>query len=399
MNTNTAAAYEGPVQDQIDLLILQPTPFCNIDCDYCYLPDRTRTKRLTSSVLDLIMDKVVASGLVGDQLSIVWHAGEPLSLPVDYYREAFKLIANKLFGLTEVCHSIQTNGTLINDQWCELFKAHHVNVGISIDGPAFIHDRHRKTRRGGGTHDQVMQGLACLRRHELGFHVIAVVTADSLNNADEIFSFFLDNNVRNVGFNIEELEGVHQISTLAGAATAGGVRHFFGRLYERQKQCKGALRVREFDRAFHAVCSGADQDLDQVVRRNHQMLPFGILSIDCDGNVSTFSPELLGAKSLHYGEFRFGSITRDDELVQILDNPSFIAVANDIAEGVRKCAQECQYFRFCGGGAPSNKCFENGTFASTETMYCRHTIQTPLEIVLADLEAELGLTGASTGTK
>src|SRR6202044_10236 len=80
-----------------------------------------------------------------------------------------------------------------------------------------------------------------------------------------------------------------------------------------------------------------------------------------------------------------------EDLSDMLGNTRLWQVAADIEEGVRMCARECEYFEFCFGGAPSNKLFENGTFASTETMYCRHTVQLPLDIVLADLEAELNL--------
>jgi uncharacterized protein len=78
-----------------------------------------------------------------------------------------------------------------------------------------------------------------------------------------------------------------------------------------------------------------------------------------------------------------------DSLLSIKSNPGFIRIADEIQEGMRMCQESCQYFSYCGGGAPSNKYYENGSFASMETMYCRHTVQLPFDIVLADLEKTL----------
>jgi uncharacterized protein len=147
--------------------------------------------------------------------------------------------------------------------------------------------------------------------------------------------------------------------------------------------------IREFDRAFQALARTEEMD-KEVMDQNDQSMPFGIVSIDWQGNISTFSPELLGGKSLKYGEFSWGN-TMTDSLMSIKQNPGFIRIAEEIQEGMKMCQQSCQYFAYCGGGAPSNKYYENGSFASGETMYCRHTVQLPFDIVLADLEKTLAI--------
>jgi uncharacterized protein len=375
-------------EDAIDLLILQPTPFCNINCDYCYLPDRSNAKRMPESVLDQTMDMVMNSGLVNDHLSIVWHAGEPLAVPLAFYEDAFARIAARAEGVT-ITHSIQTNGTIIDQRWCDLFAKHGVSIGVSVDGPAFIHDRHRKDRLAHGTHAKVMRGIELLKSNAIPFHAIAVVTADSLDHADEIFDFFLKLGAFQIGFNIEELEGIHSTSTLSSAAHER-VSAFFRRIYELQQHAETYLPIREFDRAYQAI---ANVSATQPARGNQQNLPFGILSVDWDGSISTFSPELLGAASDKYANFAFANV-RSGDLAACLDNPVFVGLATEIEAGVQNCERSCAYFAFCGGGAPANKFYENGDFSSTETMYCRHSIQLPVEIVLADLEKQLGLSGA-----
>lgn len=374
-----------------NLLVVQPTPFCNINCDYCYLPNRDSTKRMPVPTLVRAAEQLFALGMAGERLSVVWHAGEPLALPVSYYEEAFRALDALPGARGKFAHSIQTNGMLFNDRWCDFVREHGVNLGLSIDGPAFIHDAHRKTRRGLGTHGRVMKGVETLRRNDIDFHVIAVITERSLDHADEIFGFFLEHDMRRVGFNIEEVEGANRNSTLATESADRRVREFLGRMYQLQKSSGGAVKIREFDRAYQAIAhSTGPADC------NDQVVPFGIVSVDCDGNLSTFSPELLGVNSPTYGDFSFGNIL-DGELARVPENPKFKRVLRDIRAGVRLCAESCEYFPLCGGGAPVNKYFENGSFASAETMYCRHTIQTPIDIVLADLEASLGCGRASLG--
>ena len=374
----------------LDLLIIQPSPFCNINCDYCYLPERTSHKRMSTSVLKQAIERVFAAGLVGDKLSIVWHAGEPLALPVSFYQEAFEAIASLPVAVEKITHSMQTNGMLINDQWCSFIRDHDIKLGLSIDGPAFIHDAHRKTRGGKGTHAQVMKGVELLRRHQLDFHVIAVVTKKSLDFPDEIFQFFLDNNIRQVGFNVEEMEGINQTSTLMRNSVDRRVRDFFRRIYALQKESDGIVAIREFDRAYQAIAQARTDDAPVTFPPNDQVEPFAIISVAYDGSISTFSPELLGMKNSEYGDFCFGNVVTDD-LRDIASSFKFQYVLNDIQTGVWLCSDECEYFSFCGGGAPSNKYYENGSFASGETKFCRFTIKTPIDIVLEDLELSLGI--------
>ena len=378
------------VDNKIGLLVIQPTPFCNINCDYCYLPERTSNKKMFASVLKRTIENVFASGMIGESLTIVWHAGEPLAVPISFYEEAFETINSLSVSTEKINHSFQTNGTLINDRWCEFIKRNNIKIGLSIDGPEFIHDAHRKDRLGKGTHDRVMEGVKCLRKHEIDFHVIAVVTEQALDHPDEIFHFFLDNGIRQVGFNIEEIEGTNQSSTLSPDSTERKVRKFFERIFYLQKQAKGAIRIREFDHAFQAILASSKVRGIDASRFNSQTAPFGIISVDTEGNFSSFSPELLGMKSAEYGDFSFGNMMLD-ELSSIGKTEKFNRVLQDIEKGNQICSQTCEYYFLCGGGAPSNKYYENGTFASGETMFCRNSIKTPLDIVLADLEFSLSL--------
>jgi uncharacterized protein len=107
--------------------------------------------------------------------------------------------------------------------------------------------------------------------------------------------------------------------------------------------------------------------------------------MDCAGNISTFSPELLGLKNAHYDDFLLGNINRD-RLVDMPRRANFARMLEDIEKGVAMCRDSCEYFSVCGGGEPVNKLAENGTFISTETTYCRLTKMRATDLVLDALE-------------
>jgi len=369
------------------LLILQPTPFCNIDCDYCYLPDRNATQRMSMETVRLAAQRLLDDGLAGAELTVVWHAGEPLAVPVDYYRQAFEIVRRVLGPDSRVTHAIQTNATLIDPTWCELFKQHAVRIGVSIDGPAELHDLHRRTRRGRGTHARVMQGLQQLREHDIAFHAIAVVTRDTLAHADAFFDFFLDNGIHDVGCNFDEAEGKHARSSLVGRETDHAA--FLQRLLQRSIVSDGRVVVRELASAWQLVA----QPLPQYAWRgrhwpdNAQVMPLALISVTWSGDFSTFSPELLGHRSDEFGDFILGNVT-DGSYVEALQSQHMQRLWSAVSAGVEACERQCSYFAYCGGGAPANKWFENGDLASTETLYCRSMIQRPFDIVLDRLERE-----------
>lgn len=373
----------------ITLLVLQPSPFCNINCDYCYLPNRTSTRRMSMEVLEHAIAKTFASDLVKGDLTLIWHAGEPLAVPISWYQEALGVIRRIAPSQANITHSVQSNGTLINQNWCDFIKRERFSVGLSIDGPAFLHDAHRKTRRGVGTHEAAMRGLNLLRENGIPFHVISVITREALGHAREIYEFFESVGIERVGFNIEEVEANNASSTL-DTGEDERVREFYETIFQLQKE-RRSMVVREFDAARHKILSGVTlRDFD-FPWLNEQIRPFGIVNVDCEGNFSTYSPELLSMPVEPYGSFSFGNVTRD-HFLDAVETPKFQQVLSDIQTGIKRCAASCAYYGYCGGGAPANKYYENGSFSSGQTMYCRYSVQMPLDIVLADIEKDLKIT-------
>ena len=376
----------------LELLVVQPTPFCNIDCSYCYLPDRRNTRKITAEILEQTFAWTFRSGLVREPFTLLWHAGEPTVLPASFYEEATVLLERCNNSGFEVTQSFQTNATLINDAWCDFIKRRNVNVGVSVDGPAFLHDLHRRTRRGGGTFEKTLQGMRRLHDHGIDFNTITVLTADSLAYPDELFDFFVENGVTSVSFNVEEIEGPNVASSLARSGTEERFRRFYSRFLDLVLAADRPMEVREFATAQNAIARRVAAE-----PRTQECRPFAILNVDCEGNFSTYSPELLGLSGPRHGSFAFGNVARNS-LEEVLAEPRFIALDDEIRRGVERCHETCSYAPFCGGGPPGNKFFENGDFATTETLSCRLHKQVTFDVALTKLEriaaAQEGLAAA-----
>jgi uncharacterized protein len=388
MRHGVNAQREGSNDLRVELLVLQPTPFCNIDCRYCYLTGRTDRRRMGDDLLALVGRRIIRKPWVGDELTVVWHAGEPLVLPPSYYDRAIALVGAEAPAGLAIRHGVQTNGTLITDAWIELFRRHDINVGISIDGPRALHDNQRVDRAGHGTYDAALSGLRRVAAAGLSFSIITVLSDCSLDHADALFAFYVDNGVQRVGFNIEEIEGGHITSSLQHQDIVARFRAFLERFWDLVDAHPGQLRVREFDAAVRAIL-----DPNHASAGNPLTEPLRTLTVDVDGNMSTFSPELLGALSPEYGNFRFGNVRAGGPDL-LLRHPSFLRTRMAVEAGIAECRTRCAYFPLCRGGAPANKLFETGQLDTTETLYCRLARQAVIEVALGRLERQLLGAGA-----
>ena len=336
---------------------------------------------MSDHVLHLALGFALLNQYIHSSPQIIWHAGEPLTVSQKFYHQAFA-IAETLAHQTErklaIKHSIQTNGTLLTQAWCDLFLRYSVHVGLSLDGPREWHDSRRKTRAGRGTYEKVMRGLNLLVMNRVPFSVITVLGEDSLENAERLFDFFMENSIRSVAFNIEEVTGSNIQSSIQGRHVEQRYVKFLSQFFELAD--KADLKVRELKSAKRKILRSSHLT-------NQLVNPLSVLSIDCDGNFSTFCPELLTAKSDTYpAGFTIGNVAVDT-IDSALQSPEFLKIHSDISAGVEQCKKNCEYFELCGGGAPSNKLFERGTFDCTETTFCRFTRKAVIDVTLASLEA------------
>jgi uncharacterized protein len=164
-------------------------------------------------------------------------------------------------------------------------------------------------------------------------------------------------------------------------------RTFLRRFFELVWASPGLVRVREFEDGIGLI-------LSQDPVQDQQNVPFSIVSVSHDGAISTFSPELLGARHARFDHFAFGHVATHG-LYDVEQDSHFQTVAQEIRRGVDACERTCPYFRWCGGGAPANKLFETGRFDATETMHCRLTRQVLFDEVITGLEMSMKPSGAA----
>jgi uncharacterized protein len=167
---------------------------CNLRCSYCYylskeqLLAQRRGSRMSTGVLENYVRQYLESQ-PGDELTFVWQGGEPMMLGLDFFREVLRLQAQYRRPGQRVHNDLQTNGTLLDAPWCVFLKKHAFLVGLSIDGPAALHDACRVDRRGRPTFDKVMAGARLLQKHKIPFSTLTVVGRHNAHAAAELYRF------------------------------------------------------------------------------------------------------------------------------------------------------------------------------------------------------------------
>lgn len=371
------------------LFILQPTNLCNLNCSYCYLSEagRKNSHKMTGDVQQEIAKKI-AHSKYSKNAHVCWHVGEPLVAGTNFYRSFFEKIRAEGNHADTLQYSIQTNGTLINEQWIELAKEYKINISLSLDGPAFIHDRCRKNWAGKGTHVRVQRSIELMKKEEMPLKALCVLTDYSFDYPEELFNYFLENGFSELSFNPEEQEAFNEKSSLVKGGDFNRFalkryKNFMSKIFDLWFENRSKIKIREFETVMKHMVSIRRYE-NQI--NNTLVKPLAIISINMFGDISTFSPELIGGHKEDLNAFIFGNIFNIKDFDDIMENEKFKHVYRKIQEGVMECSKKCAYFDLCGGGAPSNKLSEKGTFAATETTFCLTHVQIIADIIQEKLD-------------
>ncbi len=220
MNDNIANPFAKPLY-----VMLKPAgAHCNLACKYCYYLEKnklypTAQRHLMSDEMLEQFTREYIEAQTMNQMLFTWHGGEPLLRSIDFYRKALSL-QQKYAGGRCIDNVIQTNGTLLTDEWCEFFAQNHWLVGISIDGPQPDHDHYRLTAAGKPSWKKVMQGIKLLKKHGVEWNAMAVVNAYNVNHPLEFYRFFKENGCQFLQFTpiVERLTRHEDGRTLASLA-------------------------------------------------------------------------------------------------------------------------------------------------------------------------------------
>ena len=220
MNDNIANSFAKPLY-----AMLKPAgAHCNLACKYCYYLEKnklypTAQRHLMSNEMLEQFTREYIEAQTMNQVLFTWHGGEPLLRSIDFYRKALSL-QQKYAGGRRIDNVIQTNGTLLTDEWCEFFAQNHWLVGISIDGQQPDHDHYRLTAAGKPSWKKVMQGIKLLKKHGVEWNAMAVVNAYNVNHPMEFYRFFKENGCQFLQFTpiVERLTRHEDGRTLASLA-------------------------------------------------------------------------------------------------------------------------------------------------------------------------------------
>ena len=167
---------------------------CNLACDYCYYLEKSNLYKqqshriMTDELLERFIKEYIEAQTMNEVL-FTWHGGEPTLRPLSFYQKAVTLQQKYARG-RRIDNALQTNGTLLTDEWCRFLKANNWLVGISIDGPAEFHDRYRRDNRGKPSFEKVMNGIRLLQKHGVEWNAMAVVNRYNADHPKAFYDFF-----------------------------------------------------------------------------------------------------------------------------------------------------------------------------------------------------------------
>ena len=220
LNDNIATPFAKPLY-----VMLKPAgAHCNLACKYCYYLEKNNLYQnshrhlMSDDMLEQFTREYIEAQTM-PQVLFTWHGGEPLMRSIDFYKKALAL-QKKYANGKQIDNVIQTNGTLLTDEWCEFFAKNHWLVGISIDGPQEFHDHYRVTPAGKPSWEKVMQVISLLKKHRVEWNAMAVVNAYNAEHPLEFYHFFRDNGCQYLQFTpiVERLTEHEDGRTLASLA-------------------------------------------------------------------------------------------------------------------------------------------------------------------------------------
>lgn len=321
---------------------------CNLDCHYCYylqkelLYPQTESFRMADDLLEAYIVKQIEIALE-PEINFSWHGGEPTILGLDYFRRIVELERKHRPDGRRITNAIQTNGVLLNDDWCRFLAAENFVVGLSIDGPPALHDAYRVTKDKKTTHRQVMQGYRLLRQHKLPVDLLCVVHAQNVQHPLDVYRFFKEIKAQYLSF-IPLVE--------PQPASRGGVSS-----RTVPAEAFGAFLCAIFDEWVH-------QDIGRIILKIFEEAARPAYGLD--HSLCVFRPICGDVPVIeHNGDFymcdhfvtpehRLGNI-RETPLLELLESPAQEAFGKAKQETLPRRCRECDVRTMCNGGCPKDR--------------------------------------------
>ena len=342
----------GPLA--FNLMIKPAGSLCNLGCSYCYYLDKAEIYKGKEPVMSMeMLENVVRKYIEACEVPNVtfnWHGGEPLVLGKDFFRKAMEF--ERKYADGKVIHNtIQTNGILLDKEWTDIFRDGNFLVGISIDGPAEIHDRYRKDRKGEPTLEKVLRGISILQRAGVEFNTMTTINNASEGKGVQVYEFLKSIGSHYMQFMpvVEHIkDGKIVPPGTVGAAVAPwsisdiGFGKFMCDIFDTWiRGDVGNYFVGHFDAALAGWC-GAQPGTCAYAET-------------CGGNaVVEHNGDVYMCDHFVYPEFRLGNI-RENSLKEMLNSMEMIRFGLNKRNSLPSKCLKCQWVRICNGECPKHR--------------------------------------------
>ena len=331
---------------------------CNLDCSYCYYRDKAEIYSAPQNrMTDDVLEEYVRQYLEAVNLPTVtfcWHGGEPLLAGIDFYRKAVELQQRYAAG-RQIENTLQTNGTLVNDEWCDFFRENNFLVGVSLDGPEEVHDAYRRDCGGAPTFGKVMQAVEKMHNRKVEYNILATVNSRSEGRGKEIYRF-----LRGISNFIQFLPVVEYVQLREGrrplivspdvegatpapwSVSARGFGEFMCDVFDEWIKCDvGSRFVQLFDITLANWC-GVPPSLCAFCET-------------CgDAPVVEYNGDVYSCDHFVYPEYRLGNIL-SSTLVEMYTSQEQQAFGRDKREALPMECKRCTYNFLCRGECPKHR--------------------------------------------
>ncbi len=354
--SNTATPFSRPLY-----VMLKPAgASCNLRCKYCYYLEKQHlyaadgVRTMSDELLERFTKEYINAQTM-QQVLFTWHGGEPLMRPLSFYRKAVEL-QNRYACGRQIDNCIQTNGTLLTDEWCEFFAENHWLVGLSIDGPQEFHDEYRRSRGNKPSWVKVMNGIRLLKKHGVEWNAMAVVNDFNADYPLDFYHFFKDAGCRYIQFSpiverIVEHDDGRRLANVSDAADAPVAD------FSVSPEQWGEFLIAIFDEWVRHDVGTTFVELFDSILANWAGVQPGICAYgkECGhAGVMEFNGDVYSCDHFVFPEYKLGNI-RSNTLVEMLYGEKQQKFSDMKHRSLPRQCRECRYEFACHGECPKNR--------------------------------------------
>jgi len=341
-------------------IMLKPAgSLCNLRCKYCYYLEKSQLYQQDKNhvITDALLEKFIKDYIesqVSPEVLFTWHGGETLMRPIAFYEKALEL--QKFYGRgRHIENCIQTNGTLITDEWCKFFKENEFLVGVSIDGPQEFHDEYRKTAGGGPSFQKVMKGIRLLNKHEVEWNALAVVNDFNADYPLDFYHFFKEIGCHYIQFTpiVERIVTRDDGLTLAPGMSEGGEITDFSVTPDQW----GNFLCTIFDEWVRNDVGNYYIQLFDATLANWVGVTPGICSMseNCGhAGVMEYNGDVYSCDHFVYPEYKLGNL-KEKTLYEMMNSTKQMEFAKNKKQRLPQQCKECKFQFACHGECPKNR--------------------------------------------